>query len=189
MENLKRFKQYIGWLIYTLKLKNCHFEPPIKWTKWPNETLIHIFHFNMGLNCPTEVETQFPKKFPNTPLRDHCVSLDCIGACLLEFQNSPSDSRFWSAKCSQLFKLNMCWGTDDWICTSLLSCLYRWRHPPVCCTNLSDEHKSNPDCTPWLAKWIRSSLRYDALLSNSIQSKSLFLMPKCHSSHSGLLLP
>ena len=30
----------------------------------------------MGLNCPIEVLTQFPKKFENTPLRDHC---DCAG--------------------------------------------------------------------------------------------------------------
>ena len=63
----------------------------------------------------------------------------------------PQIPDFWSAKCSQLFKLNMFWGTDDWICTSLLSCLYRWRNPPVCCTNLFDEHKSNSDCTPFLA--------------------------------------
>ena len=31
----------------------------------------------MGLNCPTEVETQFPKKMPNTPLRDHCAAPYC----------------------------------------------------------------------------------------------------------------
>ena len=37
------------------------------------EALNHIFYFNMGLNCPTEEESQFSIFYPNTPLRDHCA--------------------------------------------------------------------------------------------------------------------
>ena len=36
------------------------------------EALNHIFYFNMGLNCPTEVVSQFSIFSPNTPLQDHC---------------------------------------------------------------------------------------------------------------------
>jgi len=37
------------------------------------EALNHIFYINMGLNCPTEVVSQFSIFSPNTPLQDHCV--------------------------------------------------------------------------------------------------------------------
>ena len=40
------------------------------------EALNHIFYFNMGLNCPTEVVSQFSIFSPNTPLRDHCAPAD-----------------------------------------------------------------------------------------------------------------
>ena len=58
--------------IYIVKVKNRHFQTPIKWTKWPRGTLYHIFHINMGLNYPIEVQNQFTFFLPNTPLRDHC---------------------------------------------------------------------------------------------------------------------
>ena len=70
---LRRCKLYVGYQIYTVKSKKCNFETPKKWTKWPIEALNHIFYFNLGLNCPTEEESQFSIFSPNTPLRDHCT--------------------------------------------------------------------------------------------------------------------
>ena len=54
-------------------MKSCLFETLEKQTKWPEGALFQIFHFNMGLNYPTEVIIEIPKKIKNTPLRDHCV--------------------------------------------------------------------------------------------------------------------
>ena len=54
-------------------MKNGNFQTPIKWTKRLRGTLYYIFHFNMGLNCPTKVQNKFSIFFPNTPLRDHCA--------------------------------------------------------------------------------------------------------------------
>ena len=54
-------------------MKSCIFETLEKQSKWPEGALFQIFHFNMGLNYPTEVIIEIPKKIENTPLRDHCV--------------------------------------------------------------------------------------------------------------------
>ena len=51
--------------------------PPEKGPNSLNRALFHFFYFHMGLNCPTEVQTQFPIFFENTPLRDHCALLCC----------------------------------------------------------------------------------------------------------------
>ena len=69
---LRRCKLYVGYQIYTVKSKKCNFETPKKWAKWSMEALNHIFYINMGLNCPTEVVSQFSIFSPNTPLQDHC---------------------------------------------------------------------------------------------------------------------
>ena len=70
---LRRCKLYVGYQIYTVKSKKCNFETPKKWAKWSMEALNHIFYINMGLNCPTEVVSQFSIFSPNTPLQDHCA--------------------------------------------------------------------------------------------------------------------
>ena len=76
---LRRCKLYVGYQIYTVKSKKCNFETPKKWAKWSMEALNHIFYINMGLNCPTEVVSQFSIFSPNTPLQDHCVIYEAFG--------------------------------------------------------------------------------------------------------------
>ena len=53
------------------------------------EVLNHIFYFNMGLNCPTEVVSQFSIFSPNTPLQDHCEKSVVIDP------NQQFDSYHW----------------------------------------------------------------------------------------------
>ena len=61
----------------------------------------------MGLNCPTEVETQFPKNIPNTTLRDHCV-LCCSTVVLNGAQVVGSPNLVQSSVLMVLVHLNVC---------------------------------------------------------------------------------
>ena len=62
------------------------------------EVLNHIFYFNMGLNCPTEVVSQFSIFSPNTPLQDHCAKV-----CSFHTESARSVFKF-----EEMFKLEKC---------------------------------------------------------------------------------
>ena len=54
---------------FTLKNgKNGILRPPKSGPKGLKTSLFHVFHFNMGLNYPTEVIIEIPISFENTPL-------------------------------------------------------------------------------------------------------------------------
>ena len=47
------------------------------------QTLVNYILVHMGLNCPTEVQTQFPIFFENAPLRHHCALCCSFGVMSL----------------------------------------------------------------------------------------------------------